>query len=347
VLKPHLTFFVELESDALERLFETPGVIDFLVRGSHSVSIGMLDLLPARARVIRALESRGVKVTAWLLLEPEVGYWLTADNAELALARYREVSQWAEREGLTLHRVGLDIEAPKEHVDRLLENPLGSVLERLRFRRKKETVLRAEQIYGELVREIREHGRSAESYQFPLIIDERKAKSALLRRSLGIVNVNVDAEVFMLYQSYFGKAGIRAYFPEVSHIALGVTGGGVNADKPEVEPKLRWPELESDLLAAARYANELYVFSLEGCVQNDMLPQLEALDFDRTPRSPSQKSLDKAQGLRRVIQWVCENEPLLDRLMPPPEDRPPSWIGRLFGRALPEGDRDDVPRERA
>ncbi len=322
VPKPHLTFFVELESDALEALFARPGVTDFLVRGGHDVSIGMLDLDRRRARVIRRLEARGVNVTAWLLLDPDDGYWLTADNPELARARYREIKAWAEREKLTLPRIGLDIEAPKAHVDQLLSNPLMGILERLRTRRTRELVAGAEHIYGELVREIRGDKRTVESYQFPLIVDERKARSSLLRRSLGIVNVNVDAEVLMLYQSYFGKAGIRGYFAETSHIALGVTGGGVNADKPEVEPKLKWPELESDLIAAAQHSRELYVFSLEGCVEQDMLAQIEGLDFTRSPRSPSAKSIEQALRLRRFMQWVCENESLLDRVLRKPEDKP-------------------------
>lgn len=340
--KPHLTFFVELESDALMALFAQPGVTDFLVRGGHDLSIGMLDLDRRRARVIRDLESRGIKVTAWLLLDPEVGYWLTADNPELAQARYREIAIWAQKEKLILHRIGLDIEAPKAHVDELLENPLVAILNRIRTRRTREFIARAEQVYSELVREIRDHGRSVESYQFPVIVDERKARSSLIRRSLGIVNVNVDAEVLMLYQSYFGKAGIRNYFPETSHIALGVTGGGVNADRPDVEPKLHWPELESDLIAAAHYCQNLYVFSLEGCVEQEMLGKIERLDFNRTPRSPSPKSLEQAQRWRRAMQWVCEIEGLLDRVQRKPDSIRPGPLStfartrRLFQRG-PEG----------
>jgi len=343
VPKPHLTFFVELESDALAALFETPGVIDFLARNGHDLAIGMLDLDRRRARVIRTLEARGIKVTAWLLLDPDAGYWLTADNPELARARYHEVAAWAEREKLTLHRIGLDIEAPKAHIDQLFENPLIGILERLRTRRTRELVASAEQIYSDLVREIREHGRSVESYQFPLIVDERKARSSLLRRSLGIVNVNVDAEVLMLYQSYFGKAGIRNYFPDASHIALGVTGGGVNADKPDIEPKLKWPELESDLISASHYSQELYVFSLEGCVEQDMLGQIEALDFSRQPRSPSPRSLEQAKRWRRFMQWVCENEALLDRVLKKPEPKPDGLLSFVRKPRLWRRDQADQP----
>ena len=71
----------------------------------------------------------------------------------------------------------------------------------------------------------------------------------------------------MLYSSYLGSAGARVYFAEAPCIALGVTGGGVNAANPDAMSRfLTWEGLERDLRAAAVHARDLYVFSLEGCV---------------------------------------------------------------------------------
>jgi hypothetical protein len=341
VIKPRLTFFVELESDELEALFAQPEVSDFLVQGGHALSMGLLDLDRRRASVIRALQAASVPVTAWLLLTSRDGYWLTADNAEVARTRYREVMAWAKGEGLTFARVGLDIEAPKKDLDRLLENPLAGALERLRLRRTPEAIRDAEQIYRELVLEIHKAGQSVESYQFPVIVDERKALSMLVRRMLGIVDVATDAEVLMLYQSYFGKSGVRSYFPDAQHIALGVTGGGVNADRPQIEPKLTWAELESDLLAAARCTQSLYVFSLEGCVEQDMLPALQALDWNKEPPlHASQQGLDAWQRTRRFLRWACENERLIDRVLPGTtgiDRRPAGFLSRLLSRQADRG----------
>src|SRR5574341_1314661 len=64
--RPHLTFFVELTSAPLAELFATAGVVDFLAEGRCTLAMGMLDLTPARAAVVRQLEGRGVPVTAWL-----------------------------------------------------------------------------------------------------------------------------------------------------------------------------------------------------------------------------------------------------------------------------------------
>lgn len=334
MIKPRLTFFVELESDELAALFARPEVTDFLVEGGHALAMGLLDLDGRRGAVVRALESAGVPVTAWLLLASSDGYWLTADNAEISRKRYREVMAWAKAEGLSFSRVGLDIEAPKKDLDRLLENPLAGALERLHRRRQPEAIHHAERIYRALVQEIHDAGQTVESYQFPFVVDERKANSMLLRRMLGIVHVDTDAEVLMLYQSYFGKSGIRTYFPEAQCIALGVTGGGVNADRPQIEPKLSWADLESDLLAAAQYSQNLYVFSLEGCVEQDMLAALRALDWNRQPPlTPSQQGLDSWQRTRRFLRWACENERLIDRVLPRAEQTKPSgFISRLLSR---------------
>ncbi len=334
MIKPRLTFFVELESAELERLFARPEVTDFLVEGGHALAMGLLDLDGRRGSVVRSLEAAGVPVTAWLLLASSDGYWLTADNAEIARSRYREVMAWARGEGLNFKRVGLDIEAPKKDLDRLLENPLAGAFERLRMRRAPEAIRDAEQIYRELVDEIHEAGQTVESYQFPVVLDERKANSMLVRRMLGIVDVETDAEVLMLYQSYFGKSGIRSYFPESQHIALGVTGGGVNADRPQVEPKLSWEELESDLLAAARFSSSLYVFSLEGCVEQEMLQALRALDWSReAPLNGSAQGLETWQRTRRFLRWACENERLIDRVLPRVSDeKPQGLLSRLLSR---------------
>jgi hypothetical protein len=314
---PHLTFFVELASQPLAELFARPGVLDFLALGGHAVSMGLLDLTPARAAVVRRLEAAGVPVTAWLLLDVSDGYWLNADNPEHGRARYRETVEWAAREGLRLHRVGLDIEFPRADADLLMREPRRGLLTLLRRRRAVAQVEAAERAYAALVDEIRAAGRSVESYHFPHLLDERQAGSTLLRRTLGLVDVPADSEVFMLYSSYFGRTGARAYFADAPCIALGVTGGGVNAGKPEELARLlSWERLEAELLAAAQHATELYVFSLEGCVEQNMLERIASIDWSRAhdPFSPA----DHKSGRRRraLFRRVLRAERLLDVVFP-------------------------------
>jgi hypothetical protein len=330
VVTPFLTFFVELDSDALTALFARPEVVPFLARGGHAVSLGMLDLTPARAAVVRQLEAAGIPVCAWLLLDPAHGYWLTADNAPEAALRYREVHAFAEEHGLGFARIGLDIEAPRAHLDQVLRDPMNAMLDRLRLRRSRAAIAAAEAHYRALVAEIHGHGRLVESYQFPLVLDERAAQSTLMRRVVGLVEVECDAEVLMVYRSYFGQALVHSYCADASRIALGVTGGGVHADEPEIEPRIGFAELESDLLAASRHSRELYVFSLEGCVQNGMLDAIAAIDWSREPERPSKGAMRRARRKRRLVQTFCGWEQALDRLLP---EGSSNWVARLWDLA--------------
>jgi hypothetical protein len=314
---PHLTFFVELASAPLAALFARPEVMQFLIRGGHAVSMGLLDLTPARATIVRQLEAAGVPVTAWLLLDVADGYWLNADNPDQARARYHETVEWAAREQLRLHRVGLDIEFPHADAELLMRDPRRGLLTLLRRRRTAAQVAAAERAYAALADEIRGAGRSVESYHFPHLLDERLARSTLLRRTLGLVDIPADAEVFMLYSSYLGRGGARAYFADAGCIALGVTGGGVNAGKPEELPRLlSWERLESELLAAAVYSQEISVFSLEGCVEQSMLGRIASLDWSRRHDTFSAAAQRRAQRWRTVLRAVLRTERVIDVILP-------------------------------
>jgi hypothetical protein len=279
--------------------------------------MGLLDLSPRRAAVVRQLESSGVPVTGWLLLDLEDGYWLNADNADCARERWRETAAWAEREGLTLQRVGLDVEFPRSESEGMIRDRRRAVLSMLRRRRTREQVRDAEHAYAELVREIRQSGRSVEVYQFPQLLDERAAGSSLLRRVLGLVDVAVDAEVYMLYASYLGRAGARIYFEDAPRIALGVTGGGVNAGNADAQSRfLTWERLEEDLRAAAAHTRQVYVFSLEGCVERGLLAPIAEIDWRQpAPVLPPEQER-RARMERRIKRWLLRAEPLVDLLLP-------------------------------
>jgi hypothetical protein len=313
--RPRLTFFVELETEPLSALFSRPEVLPFLAENGCAVSMGLLDHSAKRAEWLRRLESSGAPVTAWLLLEVSEGYWLNADNADVAVARWRQTREWSEREGLRLARVGLDVEFPRTESKRILQDRRGAVIGMFRRRRPREQVERAERDYAALVAEIHATGRSVEAYHFPHLLDERAAGTMLLRRSLGLVDVPVDAEVYMLYATYLGRAGARAYFPDAPCIALGVTGGGVNANEPAARSRhLSWGELEPELRAAAEHTRDVYVFSLEGCVEKGWLDRLAAIRWeDPAPPLPPGE-MRRARRGRTFARWLFRAEPILDRL---------------------------------
>jgi hypothetical protein len=315
--RPNLTFFVEVELEPLEELFGRPEVAPFLAEQRCTISMGLLDLSPRRAAVVRGLESKGIPVTGWLLLDLEDGYWLNADNADRARERWRETAAWAERENLPLQRIGLDIEFPRSESKGAVQDHRRAFFSMMRRRRPREQVREAERDYADLVREIRESGRSVEVYQFPQLLDERAAGSTLLRRSLGLVDVAVDAEVYMLYSTYLGRAGAQVYFADAPCIALGVTGGGVNANNPEAYPRfLSWERLAEDLRAAAAHTRDVYVFSLEGCVERGLLAPIAEIDWEQpAPALPPEEERRARRG-RRNTQWLFRAEPLFDLFVP-------------------------------
>ena len=315
--RPKLTFFVELETPPLEELFAQPEVLPFLAAQGCAISMGLLDLSDRRAEVVRKLESSGIPVTGWLLLDLEDGYWLNADNADRARQRWRETAAWAKHEALPLQRIGLDVEFPRSESEGAIRDRRRAFFSMLRHRRSRQQVLDAERAYGELAREIRQSGRTVEVYQFPHLLDERAAGSTLLRRALGIVDVSSDAEVYMLYSSYLGRAGTRVYFPDAQCIALGVTGGGVNARNPDARRRfLSWERLEEELRDASAHTRDVYVFSLEGCVEQSMLTRIEEIDWSQpAPPLPPEEERRARRG-RRITQWLFRAEPLIDLLIP-------------------------------
>ncbi len=314
---PRFTFFVELTNEPLVELFDRPEVIDFLARWGCAIAMGLLDLSGERTAVVRRLEAAGIPVTAWLLLDEADGYWLNADNVEHARRRYLQAMEWAASGGLRLHRIGLDIEFPRNDGDLLMRSPLRGLLTLLRRRRAAAKVHAAEHAYAELVAEIRAGGRPVETYHFPHLLDERAAQSTLLRRTLGLVDVRADAEVLMLYSSYLGRAVARAYFADAQCIALGVTGGGVNAvSDREHQRLLSWERLEDDIRAAAHFTDEVYIFSLEGCVEQRMLERLAAMEWPADDRHRGAAAWRGARRWRDAFRWFLRAEPLFDRLYP-------------------------------
>jgi len=313
-----LTYFVELHGRELYRLLERPGLIGRLASTGAALSIAMLDLSDDRRAVIHELNARGVPVTAWLVLDRAEGYWLTADNPELARRRYAEVHAWAAQHDLRLEAVGLDLEIPHRDVQELLAEGVRTLRRMLHRRRSEEALRRAALAYGELATAIRRDGRRVETYQLPLLLDERRAGSTLLQRALGFVDVAADREVLMLYESLLpsalSAAMVDSYGRECQAIGVGMTGGGVEAILEAVGHRLLGLEdLVSALRRARRYTPRVYVFSLEGCVEAGYFEELCEADLGE-PAAPA-RGVSAGTALRRGLQLLLQGESLWERLL--------------------------------
>jgi len=305
---PRLTFACELDRARLTELFADGSVLADLRTLRARVTLMLSDLSSERAAVVRQLNDGGVPVVAIPLLPFEEGYYFTADNPDRAAARYEEWKAWTDQHGLVWDGVGLDIEPDIRLYQQIVDNPWGlvpMVLPRLGDRDRPRRVAVA---YAGLVARIRAEGWQVENYQFPLIADERRTGSELLQRVAGLVDVQTDREVWMLYSSFMRSLGpglLWSYGPEAQAIAVGSTGGAPDIPGQPQVPALGWEELQRDLLLARQWSDDLYIHSLEGCVEQGLLGRLRSLDWEGPQGRPaSATTAGRLRGLLRATLWA-------------------------------------------
>jgi len=306
--RPRLTFWCELDADALRELLADGRVVDDLLALQAGVSLALSDLSASRAAAVRRLTACGVPVTAWLLLPRQDGYYCNLDNAPRAAARYEEFRGWTAEHGLRWAGVGLDVEPALEELQgfaatrrwRDLLPLLPRALDYAGARR-------GRRAYGDLIARMHADGYRVESYQFPLIVDDRKAGSTLVQRISRIVDLPVDREVLMLYSSFskafrqpLGPGILWSYAPDAQAIGVGSTGGGTEI------PALDWEELARDLRLASRRTDDIAVFSLEGCVRRGWLTRLRTFEWDDpiTPPLRTAKQVDRCRRVLRAVLWA-------------------------------------------
>ena len=310
--KPPLTFFTELNNEELTWLFDQDHVVDDLKTLDASISLGILDLSEERARVVNKLNKAGIPLIAWLLLPEDQGYWFNLDNHEAAAQRYLDFVDWTEKNDLQWVGIGLDIEPDIQEMRQIMEKKQADKLVSTLFKRylDKQRVAKARAAYQSLVERIHADGYPVESYHIPLISEERRAKSSVLQRTMGLIDLETDREVFMLYSSFFrpnGDALLWSYAPETDSIGVGNTGGGVDIEGVIDLPPLTWDEFSRDLRLCVRQGKPIHIFCLEGCVGQLFLSKLKTFDWDEPLEKP--KKLRRVMGLRTGITtglWLLE-----------------------------------------
>ena len=88
----------------------------------------------------------------------------------------------------------------------------------------------------------------------------------------------------MLYSSFarpHGAGFVWSYAPEAKAIGIGVTSAGVDTGMPVDSPPLTWDELERDLRLAWAWTDDMFIYSLEGCVRQGFFPRLKAFIWDQ------------------------------------------------------------------
>jgi hypothetical protein len=322
-LSPRLAFFCELPSGPLETLFADTQVIDFLAATRSAVALGIIDLSDQRAAVVKQLNEARIPVNAWLLLPKDQGYWFNLDNAPKALERYTAFREWTEQHGLRWARIGLDIEPDIRALQGISKQRWAGLPALVKPIFDANRLKRGVHTYRELIELIHNDGYVVEAYHFPYLLDERFAHSSALQRLTGLVDLReVDHEAFMLYSSFvrpWGPGMLWSYGPQSEIIAVGSTGGGVTLEGTLNVRPLNWNELQTDLLLANQHTADIYIFSLEGCLQQNFLPQLRSFDWTQPVTAPyraAQRVEDMRKTFRRGL-WLLAR---------------PAWI--LFGMAM-------------
>ena len=299
--KPALTFFCELEEPLLGELLDRGEVIPALQALPAAVSLGIIDLSEARANAVRRLNQAGIPVTAWLLLPKQDGYWFNLENITAAERRWIDFSAWSDRHQLKWAAVGLDIEPDLNTLRQFSSQPWRTAFSLVKRLLGRQTWQARRERYMRLAGQIRAAGWRLESYQFPVILEERQGRSNLLLRLLGLVDLPVDNEVLMLYSSFFPKFGaalLASYLPQAGAVGIGVTGGGIIVEGTVSDLPLTWEAFERDLRLTAAANRPAYIFSLEGCVWRGWLPRLLAFDWQQ-PAPPLPPGIRKVNWARR------------------------------------------------
>ncbi len=297
---------------ALAELFARTDVLDELQANRYRISLGILDFSPQRAAAVRILNQRGIDVIAWLLLPPEEGYWFNLRNYPQAVARYDAFKHWVEQEQLHFTAIGMDIEPLLSERYAVQSGNTLHMFSRAAQAQRNALYPAASSAYLELAAFMRHDGYEVHTYQYPVIIDDRRAGTTLSQRTLDIVDVPADHEVLLLYSSHIklllgsdlDGAFVRSYAQHADGIAIGSTGGGVlDPIKGTAAPRLSLRAFKRDLVIAAQYTDTVHIFSLEGCVERGWMAELAALDWDAPVRVPRHRRIQMAL-LRALIGFV-------------------------------------------
>ena len=307
--RPRLTFFCELKGAELAELFSQAQVITALKKLNARVSLGILDFSAERSELVKKLNAAEIPVIAWLLLPQEQGYWCNANNVPQTFALYSAFQEWTEEQSLEWAGIGLDFEPDIRELRQMAANPWQQVPMLLGRAFGRNNLGQAATEYDALVTRMRVDGYPVDSYQFPFIVDERQTRASLLRKLACLPAIEADREVLMLYTSFTtqrtGPGYMWNYAPHAQAIGVGSTGGGVHTGLGE-DRMLSWEELARDLRLAWYWTDEIYVFSLEGCVREGYVERLTNFVWDKPILIPvaSTLAVKRWRSALQVLLWI-------------------------------------------
>ncbi len=295
-----LIFAADGRASELKALF-SPELVRQLRQINGGVALSTDDFSSDRAQLVRELNAADIPTVASIVLDADHGYYVNADNEPATADQFAEFDKWTTENGLRWEAVGLDIEPSLK--DWAIINGSRLRLAGLIARRLLESndrVYRNREAYAELIRRMQSRKYYVQTYQLPLIVNERGAHATALEKLLGLVDVRGNQEVLMLYTSFnpaLDAAIIWQYGSQAQAIAIGSTAGSAVAGK--FSP-LSWDEFSRDLIVARHFSPTVGVYSLEGCVTHGYISRLRTMDWNRSVIIPG-KDIRKAARIQKVI----------------------------------------------
>ncbi len=210
---------------------------------------------------------------------------------------------------LSFEAIGLEIEAPPGEDLRQPQWGLREVARRFWLAGENVLYPSARAAYIELVGAIRHDGYEVHSYQIPLLVDDRRAGTTVIQRALDIMDLPADVDVLMCSSCVpserldydLGGALIASYGPSADAIGVGSVDDDDDGDGQVA--RLPWPALRRDLLLAARYTDTIFIFSLEDCVERELIGRIAALEWETSARAALGKRV-LIGGLRGLLLGV-------------------------------------------
>jgi hypothetical protein len=304
-----LTFFCELDGKGLKKLFENRFVYDDLKTINASVTMALVDFSNERAEIVKKLNKLGIPVKVWLLLPEEDGFNLTIANHTKALQRYADLKAWTAKHELLWHGIGLDIEPQFNQLTDSNSVGLRAIKNTWRRYLHKNLLKQASLGYRKLAVQIHDDGYSIETYHFPYILEGQNATPGFNHGLGGMVDVPVDREVLMLYSSMFQEnrsSLMWSYAENAQAIGIGITAKSKLITPLQDPETLTWEEFTIDLLLAKQHCKAVYVFNLEGCVEQGFLPRLVTFNWNNEVRKPKTVAIKQARKGFSLFLWIFE-----------------------------------------
>jgi len=130
-----------------------------------------------------------------------------------------------------------------------------------------------------------------------------------------VVDIPVDREIWMIYTSQLRRmaSGYWRAMPRRTGNRAWCDGGGVIESGLPAPAPLTWDEFARDLRLAWLWCDNLFIFSLEGCVEQGFLDRVQTFDWDLPILTPDagKARVDAWRGTIQSGLWIAQRVPYI------------------------------------